>query len=293
MPYVLRPAQPTDNDALAAFGVILDPPRKLTEADLFVYPSSETWLAERGGTIEAAMRLCYSSLSGHALLTDLCGDPNAVRPLASELIRIAQGRGAHTVEAATPSDAPLIAPLAELGLDGYRRVVHIVWQLPSPAPGEPPDGVRVMEEVPDPDEYARLAVEAYRGTWDWLFERWGGDVAARRNFARLFESPRGERFYAARSAQGVLMGFTSYGNPETVPGDFSTFGVLVRPADRGQGIGRHLLLTALQQLHLQGSQRVHMHTTAPPQKDPSAVLLYLGSGGERVEDILILRLASY
>ncbi len=290
MPYVLRPAQVTDVDALSAFGVILDPPRKLTEADLFVYPSSETWLAERGGTVEAAIRLCYSSLSGHALMTDVCGDANAIRPLASELTRIAQGRGAHTVEAAVALQSALGATLAELGFEGYRRVVHIVWQLPAPEPGDPPEGIRVAEEVPDPDEYARLAVDAYRGTWDWLFERWGGDVAARRNFARLFESPRGERFYAARGAEGALIGFTSYGNPETMPGDFSTFGVLVRPGDREQGIGRHLLLTALQQLQRQRSERVHMHTTAPPLEDPSAVRLYLACGGERVEDSLILQL---
>ncbi len=290
MPYVLRPAQPTDSAALAAFGVVLDPPRKLTEADLFVYPSSETWLAERGGSIEAAVRLCHSSLSGHALLTDLCGNPHAVRPLASELIRIAQGRGAQSVEAATPSEGALIAPLSELGLVGYRRVVHIAWNLPASPPDLTEGGVRILEEAPDPDEYARLAVAAYRGTWDWLFERWGGEAAARRNFARLFESPRGERFYAARSADGVLTGFTSYGNPEMTPGDFSSFGVLVRPENRRQGIGRQLLLTALGHLHLQGSANAHMHTTAPPQDDPPAVNLYLACGGERLDDILILRL---
>lgn len=290
MPYVLRPAQPADNDALAAFGVILDPPRSLTEADLFVYPTSETWLAERGGTIEAAIRLCYSSLSGHALLTDLCGDPQAVRPLASELIRIAQGRGAHSVEAAAPKDAAFGPALGDLGLTAYRRVVHIAWTLPAADPGDAPEGMRIAEEVPDPDEYARLAVDAYRGTWDWLFERWGGDVAARRNFARLFESPRGERFYAARGEKGVLAGFTSYGTTETVPGDFSTFGVLVRPDRRGAGIGRHLLLTAFRQLHASGVQRAHMHTTAPPEGDPTAVRLYLASGGERLSDVTILRL---
>ncbi len=290
MPYVLRPAQPADSDALAAFGVILDPPRKLIEADLFVYPSSETWLAERGGTIEAAIRLCYSSVSGQALLTDLCGAPQAVRPLASELIRIAQGRGAQTVEAAARNDDACYDALGDLGLAAYRRVVHIAWHLPAPDPGAPPEGVHVAEEVPDPDEYARLAVSAYRGTWDWLFERWGGDVAARRNFARLFESPRGERFYAARGERGVLIGFTSYGNTETVPGDFSTFGVLVRPDGRGLGVGHHLLLTAFQQLHRKGVEHAHMHTTAPSEGDPSAVRLYLASGGERVDDVTILRL---
>lgn len=289
MPYVLRPAQPGDASSFAGVSASITPPRGLTERDLFVYPVSEVWLAEHGGEPVAAMRLCYSELSAQALLTDLVGDPKALAPLSAELVRIAEGRGATAVEGAAAVGTDAVEVLSTGGMVPYRRVVQLGWALPAAPAGEAPEGYTFTAETPDPDDYARLAVQAYRGSWDWLFDRWGGDVAARRNFARLLESPRDEAFLAARR-DGQLAGFVSYGATEVVPGDWSTFGVLVRPEHRGHGVGSHLLHLALERLAASGRTRVHMHTTAPVSDDPPAVRLYLESGATRMDDTMILRL---
>lgn len=287
MSYVLRPASPSDAGALAALGLDVLGPRGLTEADLFVYPHREAWLAERGGAVVSALRLCTSHVSGQALLTDLTGDEGALLALVDEVGHAALGTGATHVRAAAPTGAPLTARLASSGFVAQRRVVHVRWHLPTTPPGNPPADVRCELEQPDPEEYAELAVEAYKGSWDWLFEHWGGDVAARRNFARLFEAPRAERFIAAREGR-LLKGFVSAGDGDVLPGDFSTFGVLVHPGARGRGIGGHLLLLALDLLARRGARQADMHTTAPPQGDPPAVRLYLRSG-QRVQDMSILR----
>ncbi len=287
MSYILRSSTPSDAAALAALGTDPDAPRGLNEADLFVYPRHETWLAEHGDAVIAAARLCLAPHSGLALLTDLAGETAPLLALVGELTQHALGQGAATIQAAAPTGSALADALGEHGFTVQRRVVHIRWRLPSPPPGDPPLGIAFAEEIPDPEEYARLSVAAYRGSWDWLFDHWGGDIAARRNFARLFESPRDERFIGARQ-QGELIGFVSTGSGEVVPGDFSTFGVLVRPAMRGQGIGSYLLLRALQVLASRGATAAEMHTTAPSQGDPAAVRLYLRHG-ERKEDVAILR----
>jgi GNAT superfamily N-acetyltransferase len=287
MSFILRSSTPSDVSALAALGLDTAAPHGFTEADLFVYPSHETWLAERGQEIVAAARLSLSPMSGLALLSDLSGDAGAVLALVTELGEHALGLGADTIQAAVPTGSAISSALTRHGYSAQRRVVHIHWQLPVPPPGEPPQGVDFAEELPDPEEYARLAVTAYRGSWDWLFDHWGGDVAARRNFARLFESPRDERLIAARQ-KGELIGFVSAGSGEVVPGDFSTFGVLVQPAMRGRGLGGYLLARALRALWSRGVTSAEMHTTAPPESDPPAVRLYLRHG-ERRSDTTILR----
>ncbi len=287
MTFVLRAMTPSDAEAVAALGIDPQLRHGFTEADLFVYPTHETWLAERGSQVVAAARLCLAPHSGMALLTDLSGDQGALLALVNELGQHALGHGSVMVQAAVPTDSGIRATLTARGFVLQRRVVHIHWQLPAPPPGEPPHGISFAEETPDPEEYARLAVAAYRGSWDWLFEHWGGDVAARRNFARLFESPRDERFIGARQS-GELIGFVSAGSGEVVPGDFSTFGVLVRPNMRGQGIGGYLLLRALSAVSSRGMATAEIHTTAPPQGDPPAVRLYLRYGKRR-GDIAILR----
>ncbi len=287
MSYILRPSTPSDAEVLAALGLDPNAQHGLNEADLFVYPLHEIWLAERQGAVVAAVRLCLAPHSGLALLTDLVGEEGAVLALVGELRQHALGEGAETLQAAAPTNSAISLALVARGFSVQRRVVHIHWQLPAPVPGDPPAGTTFAEEIPDPEEYARLAVAAYRGSWDWLFDHWGGDIAARRNFARLFESPRDERFIGARQ-KGELVGFVSSGSGEVVPGDFSTFGVLVRPALRGQGIGSYLLLRALQALWTRGVGSAEMHTTAPPQGDPPAVRLYLRHGVRR-GDIAILR----
>ncbi len=287
MSYILRSSTPSDAEALAALGWDPHAQRGLNEADLFVYPSHETWLAEHGDEVVATARLCIAPHSGLALLTDLAGAAGPLLALVDELSQHAIGQGAETIQAAAPTGSPMAAVLAERGFTVQRRVVHIHWRLPAPPPGDPPSGISFAEEIPNPEEYARLAVAAYRGSWDWLFDHWGGDIAARRNFARLFESPRDERFIGARQ-NGELIGFVSTGSGEVVPGDFSTFGVLVRPAMRGQGIGNYLLLRALQVLWNRGVRTAEMHTTAPSHGDPAAVRLYLRHG-ERRGDVSILR----
>ncbi len=287
MSYILRSSTPADAEALAALGFDPHGQRGLNEADLFVYPSHETWVAEHGNEVVATARLCIAPHSGLALLTDLAGESGALLALLDELGQHALGQGAEMIQVAAPTGSPICATLAGRGFTVQRRVVHIHWNLPAPPPGDPPSGVAFAEEIPDPEEYARLAVAAYRGSWDWLFDHWGGDIAARRNFARLFESPRDERFIGARHG-GELIGFVSTGSGEVVPGDFSTFGVLVRPAMRGQGIGNYLLLRALQTLAKRGVKTADMHTTAPAQGDPAAVRLYLRYG-ERRGDMAILR----
>ena len=287
MSYILRSSTPADAEALEALGLDPNAQRSLNEADLFSYPLHETWVAERGGAIVASARLCLAPHSGLALLTDLVGEEGALLALVEELRQHALGQGAQTVQAAAPAGSAVSLALSGHGFSVLRRVVHIHWQLPTPAPGDPPAGITFADEMPDPEEYARLAVAAYRGSWDWLFDHWGGDVAARRNFARLFESPRDERFIGARQ-NGELIGFVSAGSGEVVPGDFSTFGVLVRPALRGQGIGSYLLLRALQALWSRGVGAAEMHTTAPPQGDPPAVRLYLRHGVRR-GDTAVLR----
>lgn len=288
MPYILRPATPGDSASFSALGAALASPRGLTEKDLFVYPASEIWIAEHGGGPVAAARLCYSELSSQALVTDLGGDAKALKPLVAELTRVAEGRGAASVEGAAPLDSDAATVLAHSGMLPYRRVVELGWQLPAKPSGEAPERYGFMEELPDPDLYARLAVAAYHGSWDWLFDRWGGDIAARRNFARLLESPRGESFIAARR-EGQLLGFVSYGATDVVPGDWSTFGVLVHPDARGHGVGHHLLALALERLAATGRQTLYMHTTAPVLGDAPAVRLYLQSGAVRREDTLVLR----
>lgn len=288
MPYILRPAAPGDSASFTALGAALDSPRGLTEKDLFVYPASEVWLAEHGGHPVAAARLCYSELSSQALVTDLGGDPKALQPLVAELMRVAEGRGAASVEGAAPLESDAASVLAHSGMLPYRRVLELGWRLPAEPAGEAPEGYDFVDELPDPDLYARLAVAAYRGSWDWLFDRWGGDVAARRNFARLLESPRGESFIAARR-DSLLQGFVSYGATDVVPGDWSTFGVLVHPGARGHGLGRHLLALALERLAAAGRESLYMHTTAPVSGDAPAVRLYLQSGAVRRDDTLVLR----
>jgi mycothiol synthase len=261
----VRPATPADFPAIAAFLAEDEThhfgrPSRLGVPDVTAWLSSpdlphDTWLFEEGGGLVALGWVEKHEDTGIAV--------GAVhrewrgRGLGSELVELTEERlralGAARIHNVTLSPDLAARPLLERR--GYREVRHF-WEmtieLGDDVPPDPPlpDGLRVEPFSTERAEAFHAALEeAFADHWEFRaepFEAWW-----QRQLAKPDHDP--SLWFLVRS--GELVVAATRNDPERSGGGW--IGALgVRPAWRGRGLAKVLLLQSFREFHQRGQRRV-------------------------------------
>ncbi|MEV6109691.1 GNAT family N-acetyltransferase [Streptomyces sp. NPDC051940] len=125
------------------------------------------------------------------------------------------------------------------------------------------NAIVIAPEPYDAPEVADAVWEYFAETGERLLGRPATDDELREALAwdesRDLQPPTGV-FLGARDADGSLLGFAGIRTLPAVPGSCELKRVYVRPAARGAGLGRRLLLAAEEEARLLGGKRIVLNT---------------------------------
>jgi ribosomal protein S18 acetylase RimI-like enzyme len=246
-------------------------PGRVTGADILMFMqwSKEAWVWEEDGRMAAS-----ASYGVHGEAADIRGVvADKGRGLGTEIVErgeaFARAEGVQKIHAAAPE--PDAAARALFESRGYREVRRF-WEMAIELTEEPPEPVLppglVVDELHD-DEYRAFYEtlnEAFAEHWGWHptpFEEW---LELRRGQHR---DERGPIWFVVRDGD-ELAAVTR--NDLSVAGGGYVGAIGVRPAWRGKGLGKALLLRTFAEFWRRGTTRVTLDVDS--ENPTGAVKLY-------------------
>jgi mycothiol synthase len=246
-------------------------PGRVTGADILMFMqwSKEAWVWEEDGRMAAS-----ASYGVHGEAADIRGVvADKGRGLGTEIVErgeaFARAEGVQKIHAAAPE--PDAAARALFESRGYREVRRF-WEMAIELTEEPPEPVLppglVVDELHD-DEYRAFYEtlnEAFAEHWEWHptpFEEW---LELRRGQHR---DERGPIWFVVRDGD-ELAAVTR--NDLSVAGGGYVGAIGVRPAWRGKGLGKALLLRTFAEFWRRGTTRVTLDVDS--ENPTGAVKLY-------------------
>lgn len=169
------------------------------------------------------------------------------------------------------------------------RSIGFLWDLEKPLPRSSSKNKFAIEAAKprDRERLRKIVVEAYLPEWSWWVRKIGGKKKAREDLmsyiSGFLRDPK-KRIFIAEEDEKII-GFTGAAEYNRDTGTIG-YGVAVLPGFRKRGIGKALLLAALDWLKSSGVRFVTLEeeTFGIANRDTPAMILYKRLGGNIISD---------